>query len=92
MFPYAIERNPDGKWTFINREYNPVGVVAPAFDYDDPRFKVAANLTPEMLKKLDQKGTGEGDRIHLYNDGTNPIAGGELLKAYLEKLAILIML
>lgn len=28
LFPYGMARNPDGSWTFFNRNYKPVGVTS----------------------------------------------------------------
>lgn len=93
MFPYCLHKNEDGTWTFLNRKYKPLGVVSEEWaEYDDPRHKLSVRLTPAKLKKLDWKGTGEGNPIFLYDDASNPQRGGKALQDYLEKLAILITL
>lgn len=28
LFPYGMQENADGSWTFFNREYTPVGCIA----------------------------------------------------------------
>ena len=94
LFPYGMARNPDGSWTFFNRNYKPVGVTSDEWaEWDDPRHKISlTGLGPATLAKLDYSGTGEGDRIHFYDDATNPETSPTNLKNYMEKLQILLKL
>lgn len=91
IFPYGLQKNDDGSWTFFNRKYKPVGVVTQDWaEYDDPRHKLPVQLTKAQLQKLDVEGKGDGDTIYLYDDATNPERGGSALRAYLDRLAILL--
>jgi hypothetical protein len=92
LFPYGMQRNPDGSWTFFNRNYKPVGVISDDYlEWDDPRHKMKLKgLGPAKLAKLDVHGQGTGDRIHFYNDGTNPENSAADMRAYLDKLKILL--
>lgn len=93
MFPYGMNRNPDGSWTFFNREYKPVGTVADDWaEWDDPRHKIFLDkLTPAKMAKLDHKGIGLNgtDRIYFYEDSSYPERSSAAMAAYLEKLKIL---
>lgn len=94
MFPYGMERRPDGAWLFFNRKYKPLGVVTSDWaDWDDPRHKLRLKgLGPATLAKLDCDGKGIGDRIYFYNDGSNPESSAANMDAYLKKLRILLVL
>lgn len=91
MFPYGMQENADGSWTFFNRNYKTVGTVTEEWsEWDDPSHKMfLRGLGPATLAKLDIHGVG-GERIYFYNDGSNPEGSAENMKAYLEKLRILI--
>ena len=94
IFPYGMERNDDGSWTFFNRKYKTCGTnTADWSEWDDPRHRLyLKGLGPKKLQKLDVDGNGTGDRIYFYNDGTNPELSAKNMSAYLEKLKILINL
>lgn len=94
MFPYGMAENPDGSWTFFNRSYKTLGSVSEAWsDWDDPKHKMhLKGLGPATRKKLDIHGKGDEDRIYFYHDGTNPELGASHMKAYLERLRILLSL
>jgi hypothetical protein len=92
MFPYGMAKNEDGTWTFFNRSYKTVGTTTDDWsDWNDPKHKIAIKgLTAAKLKKLDVDDLGTGNRIYFYNDGCVPTHSAASLKAYLDKLAILI--
>ncbi|MGA1849487.1 hypothetical protein VH570_01450 [Sphingobium sp. HT1-2] len=94
MFPYGMQKNADGSWSFFNRKYKALGTHGEEWsDWEDPKHKMRIKgLGPAKLKKLDIDGKGEGDRIFFYNDATNPERSAENRKIYFEKLAILISL
>lgn len=90
-FPYCLQKQKDGSWVILNREYKPVGFNTSEFiTYEE--FPVAVKLeglTPKKANKLAYSGEMEGDRIYLYNDGCVPTRSKKNMDAYLEKLAIL---
>ena len=92
MFPYGMAKNPDGSWTFFNRQYKALGTITDAWsEWDDPKHKMfLKGLGPSTLAKLDIDGSGVGDRIYFYGDGSNPENSKKNMDAYLEKLRILI--
>lgn len=94
MFPYGMAKNPDGSWTFFNRKYKTLGTITKDHsEWDDPKHKMfLTGLGPAKLKKLDIHGSGEGDRIYFYNDGSIPTSSEANMKAYMAKLKLLMNL
>lgn len=90
-FPYCIEKQDDGTWVVLNRQYKPVGFNTSDYvKYED--YPVSAKLSgigPVTCKKIAYDGKDQGNRIYLYNDGTNPLTSKGDMDAYLEKLEIL---
>ena len=94
-FPYCIEKQSDGTWVLLNRNYKPVGFNTDDFiNYDD--YPVSIKITgigPAKLKKISYKSTEPiGDRVYLYNDGCVPTSSPEAMASYLKKLEILLKL
>ena len=89
-----MEKNPDGSWTFFNRDYKPLGVISNKWEeWDDHRHKIKLRgLGGATLTKLSCNNTIAGNRIYFYNDATNPEISTSNMKAYLEKLTILMRL
>lgn len=93
-FPYALRKQPDGRWVVLNRYYRPVGInVAEPVELD--KYPVSVEL-PELdeatLQRLSHDGDIEHDTIYLYNDGSVPTMGPEYMEAYLKRLEILLRL
>jgi len=90
-FPYCIEKQDDGTWVVMNRQYKPVGFnTSDYISHED--YPVSAKLSgigPGVCRKLAYDGKGQGNRVYLYNDGTNPVGSKANMDAYLKKLAIL---
>ncbi len=90
-FPYCLQRQEDGSWVVLNREYKPVGFNRRTWvDYADYPVSVhLRGLGPKTLKRLAFNGKYEDGRVYLYNDGCVPTHSPEKLKSYLERLATL---
>lgn len=90
-FPYCIEKQSDGTWVVLNRQYKPVGFnTSDYIKYEE--FPVSAKLQgigPAIAKKLAYDGEVSGDRIYLYNDGCTPTHSRADMDAYLKKLELL---
>lgn len=90
-FPYCIEKQTDGSWVVLNRQYKPVGFnTSDHVKYEE--YPVSAKLQgigPAVAKKLSYSGVVEGDRIYLYNDGCVPTHDKASMDVYLKKLEIL---
>src|SRR5580700_2604311 len=89
--PYCIFREEDGSYVFLNREYKPLGFRTTDFiEYGKYPIKVKfKRFTSKIASKLSWNGSGELDRIYLYNDATNPSKSPKNMKKYFEKLAAL---
>jgi len=90
-FPYCIQKQSDGSWVVLNRQYKPVGFNTDEYiKYEE--FPVSAKLQgigPAVAKKLSYSSEASGDRIYLYNDGCVPTDSKTKMDAYLKKLEIL---
>ncbi len=89
--PYCIEQNADGSWLVLNRQYKPVGFnTEDHIKYEDfPVVTKFKGLGPATLAKLSYSGDVHGNRVYLYNDGTNPLNGAAEMKAYLKRIELL---
>lgn len=89
--PYCLQKQKDGKYIALNREYEPLGFNAKdRVDYGAyPIATKYMGLTAAKIAKISYKGDSDPDAIYLYNDGCVPTAGAEHMKKYLERLAIL---
>jgi hypothetical protein len=94
MFPYGMAKNPDGSWTFFNRQYKTLGTITDDWsEWDDPKHKMfLTGLGPSTRAKLDTHAHDESDRIYFYGDSSNPENSAANMDAYLKKLRILIRL
>ena len=90
-FPYCIEKQTDGTWVVLNRQYKPIGFNTSDFIcYEE--FPVSAKLKgigPKVLKELSYSGEVQGDKVYLYNDSSMPTRSTVNMQSYLKKLAIL---
>ncbi len=91
FLPYCLEKQADGRYVVLNREYKPVGFFTSKFvTYD--KHPVAVKLKGLTAKKaalLSAKGDPDVDKIFLYNDACVPTQDKASMKAYLAKLEIL---
>jgi len=89
--PYCLERQDDGRYVVLNREYNPVGFcTTERLDYS--KYPVAvkiSRLTAKTAARLSYNNDPKIDRIYLYNDGCIPTSSSAHMAAYLQSLAIL---
>lgn len=93
-FPYCIEKQSDGSWVLLNRNYKPVGFNTSDFiKYGE--HPVSMNLKgigPATLRKLSYKDEEPGDMVYLYSDGCVPTNSTEAMASYLIKLEVLLKL
>jgi len=102
ILPYTMREQSDGSWLLLNREYQPCGTNKRAQHPINPhdysiytiRFKRMLNKTLLRLSWDNYiRISDDGLRaIFLYNDGTIPDHSPDKMKAYFEKLKILINL
>lgn len=73
FLPYCLERQPNGKYAVLNREYKPVGFFTREhITYDQHPVLVRLKITSASAAKLSWNGSRDVGRIFLYDDGTNP--------------------
>lgn len=89
--PYCLEKQEDGSYVVLNRNYKPVGFnTSERIPYDDyPVSSKLRGIGPGTAKKLSYEGSENTDKIFLYNDGCVPVHSKANMEAYLQKLAIL---
>jgi len=93
-FPYCLDRQQDGTYVLLNRNYKPIGFMTDKWvKYDEHPVGVKIKgLTAKIAAELDARGRENLDRIYLYNDGATPSGGPEHMQAYLSRLAKLMAL
>ena len=93
-FPYCIEKQEDGSWVLLNRNYKPVGFnTNDQIEYEEhPVSMKLKGMGSATLKKLSYKDEEPGDRVFLYDDGCVPTSNAQAMSSYLKKLEILLKL
>lgn len=88
--PYCLDRQPDGGYVALNREYKPIGFRTTGFvTYKDyPVSTKYKGLTKSVAKKLSLSGDEDLKRIYLYNDGCIPTRSAANMTAYMNRLGI----
>jgi hypothetical protein len=91
FLPYCVERQPDGRYAVLNREYKPVGFhTREHVEYASyPVLVKLKGLTPARAAKISHAGSRDVERIFLYDDGSNPVRSAANMKAYMARLAVL---
>ena len=87
--PYCIERQPDGTYVALNREYKPVGFFTTQYkNYED--FPVAIclkGLTEKKAREISYRGDASLKKLFLYNDGCKPTDDAANMSAYMGRLS-----
>jgi hypothetical protein len=94
-FPYCIQKQEDGSYVVLNRNYKPVGFTISGERIDYGKFPVQVRfkrLNEETIKKLSIDGDPDDSTIYFYGDGSKPTQSKEKMNAYLERLAVLMSL
>jgi len=86
--PYALLRQPDGRYVVVNRLYKPVGMLTDEHvDYSAHALKL--NMSESAAKRLSWNASADCEAIYLYNDGRVPTDDAVKWQAYQEKLQFL---
>jgi len=89
--PYCLDKQEDGSYAVLNREYKPLGFITKEFvTYSD--YPVTVNLkglTVNKAEQLSATGSNDTNRIYLYNDSTIPTDSKKNMDQYLSRLATL---
>jgi hypothetical protein len=88
FLPYCIQKQRDGRYMVLNREYKPVGFWTREWvDYTSGPFLVKIKgLTKRTVASISFNGDTSLDRIYLYNDGCIPTRSAKHMTAYLKRL------
>jgi hypothetical protein len=93
--PYCLQKQKDGSYLVLNRNYKPIGFPDPMTHIDYEAYPIKHHflkLGEKTIQKLHHGEPREDGAIYLYNDGTVPTSSDENMEAYLKKLAILMRL
>lgn len=87
--PYCIQRQSDGTYVVLNREYKPLGFkTRQHLDYAAyPIGMKLRGLRAATAAKISYKGSSDLSNIYLYNDGCIPTSSPTHMAAYLKRLA-----
>src|SRR3970040_2816697 len=90
FLPYVLIKCKDDRWTFVNRNYKPVGIMSEKWtDYDEFAVKIEG-LTPKKIEAL--RGGNlidDTNSIYMYNDSNSPWLSAKTRDAYFKRLDIL---
>lgn len=91
FMPYCLQKQVDGRYVVLNREYKPVGFYTKDFiKYEDhPVAVYLKGIGPDTAAKLSWDSDTNTDKIFLYNDDCIPTHNAKNMKAYLAKIEIL---
>ncbi len=94
FLPYCLQRQPDGRYAVLNREYKPLGFWTGAWIVYEkhPTLVKLPGLNAKLAKKVSWNGSADTKTIYLYNDGCIPTESASAMEAYLKRLASLMKL
>lgn len=93
-FPYCLQQQEDGRWVVLNRNYKPIGFVSTDYiRYEEyPVGATLKKLSAKTMLALSHDPSFNEGRIYLYDDSCIPTRSAANMRAYLEKLVILMKL
>ena len=91
FLPYCLQKQPDGQYVVLNREYKPLGFkTRERVKYEDyPICAELKGITARIAAKVSHKGDSNTDMIFLYDDGCVPTTSAEHMQSYLKRLELL---
>jgi hypothetical protein len=91
FLPYCLQRQSDGRYAVLNRDYKPVGFMTEErLEYEDyPVLVKIKGMTPKIASKLSYNECPDLDAIYLYDDLSNPSLGAANRRKYLDRLRTL---
>lgn len=94
-FPYCLQPLADGRAILLNRRYKPLGVQSKdhvEYETHPSTFSLKLNEATAAKLSWDGRYPGDGQPIWLYRDSCAPRRSAQDLKAYLDRLPILMLL
>jgi hypothetical protein len=93
FLPYCIKRLTDGRYIILNRRYKPLGTLTNDYViYETHPSAAHIDITKSIAKKLAHDNSDDINDIYLYSDGCIPTNSDKHLRAYSERLAVLMQL
>lgn len=91
FLPYCIQKQPDGRYAVLNRNYKPIGFITSEHVVyaNYPILVKLRGLKQTTAAKISFKGDSNTKEIFLYNDGCVPTRNKKNMAAYLERLRVL---
>lgn len=92
--PYCIQKQADGKYVVLNRDYKPIGFnMKEGCTYSEyPISYKLKGLTPEKAKKISRWSEPGLASVYLYSDGTVPTDSKKNWDNYIKRLEVLMRL
>ena len=92
--PYCIQKQADGKYVVLNRDYKPIGFnMKEGCTYSEyPISYKLKRLTPEKAKEISYWSDPGLTSIYLYADGSVPTDSKKNWDAYMKRLELLMKL
>lgn len=90
--PYCIQRQDDGRYIILNRNYKPIGFTTRTgqwLKYEDYPISLSLKITPTRASQLSGEYPPDLKFIFLYDDYTIPTTSKKHMTAYLKKLELL---
>lgn len=92
MFPYSLQRQQDGQYVLLDRDYRPLGCpVGEEASYATAAVRLK-RLTSQTAARLSVTGSSDVDQIWLYDGESDPRKSPENARCYLERLVFLMKL
>ncbi len=88
FLPYCLQRQADGRYAVLNRQYEPVGFFTSdhvAYEAYPILVKIKG-LTARKAAAISPKGSSDLEAIYLYNDGCIPTKSQKNMQAYLARI------
>jgi hypothetical protein len=93
FLPYCLQRLADGRYIILNRRYKPLGVQSTEWvTYETHPSVIHLPITSSIAKKMSWSGSEDTNAIYLYNDGCVPTDEAKHMRAYSDRLEVLMKL
>lgn len=93
FLPYCIKRLTDGRYIILNRRYKPLGTFTNEYIvYETHPSAAHIDITESIAKKLSHDHSDDMNVIQLYSDACIPTDSDKHLRAYSDRLAVLMQL
>jgi hypothetical protein len=88
FLPYAVIKQPSGKYVIVNRRYKPIGTIDNSVWYDYERYAVHLKLTTAKRKKIAYSENEKEGVFWLYGGSAAPV-DKQRKDEYFKRLSVL---